>query len=74
MRPRAVVAGGAGFIGFHFVSRLLNEGFDVVIVDNLATGTYRNVTDLLQENHCEFIEHDICQPLARLISRAYPSR
>ena len=63
MRPRAVVAGGAGFIGFHFVSRLLDEGFDVVIVDNLATGTHRNVADLLAENHCEFIEHDICQPL-----------
>jgi len=63
MRPRAIVAGGAGFIGFHFVSRLLDEGFDVVIVDNLATGTHRNVTDLLTENRCEFIEHDICRPL-----------
>jgi len=63
MRPRAVVAGGAGFIGFHFVSRLLNEGFDVVIVDNLATGTHRNVTDLLAGNRCEFVEHDVCQPL-----------
>ena len=63
MRPRAVVAGGAGFIGFHFVSRLLDEGFDVIIVDNLATGTHRNVADLLAENTCEFIEHDICQSL-----------
>ncbi len=64
MRARAVVAGGAGFIGYTFVSRLLREGFDVVIVDNLATGTRRNINDLLQENHCEFVEHDICQPLA----------
>ncbi len=63
MRPRAVVAGGAGFIGFHFVSRLLDEGFDVVIVDNLATGTRRNVTELLAQNRCEFVEHDVCQPL-----------
>ncbi len=64
MRPRAVVAGGAGFIGYTFVSRLLAEGFDVVIVDNLATGTRRNVADLLQENHCEFVEHDVCAPVA----------
>ena len=63
MRARAVVAGGAGFIGYTFVSRLLAEGFDVVIVDNLATGTRRNVADLLQENHCEFVEHDICGPV-----------
>ena len=64
MRPRAIVAGGAGFIGFCFVSRLLSEGFDVVIVDNLASGTHRNVNDLLAEDRCEFIEHDICQPVA----------
>ncbi len=63
MHPRAVVAGGAGFIGYTFVSRLLAEGFDVVIVDNLATGTRRNVADLVAENHCEFIEQDICEPV-----------
>ncbi len=63
MHPRAVVAGGAGFIGYTFISRLLAEGFDVVILDNLATGTRRNVADLVAENRCEFIEHDICESL-----------
>jgi len=63
MHPRAVVAGGAGFIGYTFVSRLLAEGLDVVIVDNLATGPRRNVADLVSGNHCEFIEHDICEPV-----------
>jgi len=57
------VAGGAGFIGYTFISRLLAEGFDVVILDNLATGTRRNVADLVAENRCEFIEHDICESL-----------
>ncbi len=64
MRSTAVVAGGAGFIGYAFVSRLLNEGFHVIIVDNLATGTHRNVNDLLQEDYCEFVEHDVCESLA----------
>ncbi len=64
MKSTAVVAGGAGFIGYTFVSRLLNEGFHVIIVDNLATGTHRNVDDLLKTDYCEFVEHDICEPLA----------
>ncbi len=63
MRPRAVVAGGAGFIGYTFVSRLLQEDFDVVIVDNLATGTRHNVNELLCEDRCEFYERDICEPV-----------
>ena len=60
MRSRAVVAGGAGFIGYTFVSRLLQEDFDVIVVDNLATGTRRNVNELLCEDRCELHECDIC--------------
>jgi nucleoside-diphosphate-sugar epimerase len=63
MRPRAVVAGGAGFLGYHFVKQLLREDFDVVIVDNLATGTHRNAEDCLVPDRCEFIQHDVCEPL-----------
>ncbi len=62
MRTRAVVAGGAGFIGYHLVKRLLAEDFDVVIIDNFATGSHRNVHELLKEDRCELIEHDICDP------------
>jgi len=62
MRPRAVVAGGAGFIGYHMVKRLLAEDFDVVIIDNFATGSHANVHDLLLEDRCSLIEADICEP------------
>lgn len=64
MRSRAVVAGGAGFLGYHFVKHLLGEDFDVVIVDNLATGTHRNVQDLLVPDRCEFVPADICEGVA----------
>ncbi len=60
MRPRAVVAGGAGFLGYHFVKHLLAEDFDVVIMDNLATGTRRNARDLVIPDRCEFVQADIC--------------
>ncbi|HJN17723.1 MAG TPA: NAD-dependent epimerase/dehydratase family protein [Armatimonadota bacterium] len=59
MNPRAVVAGGAGFIGHHFVNLLKSEGYDIVIVDNLATGTRRNVSDLVVLDHCEFVHADV---------------
>ncbi len=62
MRPRAVVAGGAGFVGYHFVKLLLRNDFDVVIVDNLATGTHSNAEANLLPDRCEFIQHDVCEP------------
>ena len=41
VRPKAVVAGGAGFLGYHMTRRLLGEGYDVYVVDNYETGTRR---------------------------------
>ena len=64
MRPRAVVAGGGGFLGYHFVKHLLEQDFDVVIVDSYATGTRRNVDDCVLPDQCEFIQQDICEGLA----------
>jgi len=58
------VAGGGGFLGYHFTRQLLHNDFDVVIVDNLATGTHRNVEDSLVRDRCEFIQQDVCAPLA----------
>jgi len=63
MNPRAVIAGGGGFIGYHFVQLLRHEGFEVVIVDNLATGTQQNVDELTERNHCRFVHADVCDPL-----------
>jgi dTDP-glucose 4,6-dehydratase len=59
-RPRALVTGGAGFIGSHLCERLLAEGYKVVCVDNLSTGSLANVAPFLaNEADFEYIEHDV---------------
>jgi dTDP-glucose 4,6-dehydratase len=60
-RPRALVTGGAGFIGSHLCERLLSEGYRVVCMDNLSTGVLENVAPLLaSEAGFEIIDHDVC--------------
>jgi dTDP-glucose 4,6-dehydratase len=59
-RPRALVTGGAGFIGSHLCERLLAEGYKVVCMDNLSTGSLANVAPFLaNEADFEYIEHDV---------------
>jgi dTDP-glucose 4,6-dehydratase len=63
MSPRrAVVTGGAGFLGSHLCDALLAEGWGVVVVDNLLTGRRANFTHLNHESRFEFVEKDICEP------------
>ena len=58
--PRALVTGGAGFIGSHLCERLLSEGYHVVCMDNLSTGVLENVAPFLaSEADFEFIDHDV---------------
>ncbi len=57
-KPRALVTGGAGFIGSHLCERLISEGYSVVCVDNVITGSYENVTHLEGEDF-EFVDHDV---------------
>ncbi len=59
---RAVITGGAGFLGSHLCERLLAEGCRVVCVDNLITGKLANLAHLRDNEHFEFIEHDVSQP------------
>jgi len=58
---RAVVTGGAGFLGSHLSDRLLAEGFSVVAVDNLVTGSTDNIAHLHDNPNFEYIKQDIIQ-------------
>ena len=60
--PRAVVTGGAGFLGSHLSDRLLAEGYSVVALDNLITGSTDNVAHLHDNPNFEYIKQDIIQP------------
>lgn len=59
---KAVVTGGAGFVGSHLCARLLNEGHSVLCVDNLLTGSVQNITPLLNDSNFTFLQHDVTQP------------
>ncbi|HEX7169968.1 MAG TPA: UDP-glucuronic acid decarboxylase family protein [Rubrobacter sp.] len=62
-RPRALVTGGAGFLGSHLCERLLAEGYQVVCVDNLSTGVRENIVHLEEDTSFEYVEHDVTLPL-----------
>jgi dTDP-glucose 4,6-dehydratase len=57
--PRAVVTGGAGFLGSHLCDQLLARGWDVVAVDNFVTGRRDNVAHLAEEARFTLVEHDV---------------
>ena len=59
---RAVITGGAGFLGSHLCERALAEGHEVVCVDNLITGRLENLGHLLQRQGFEYREHDVSKP------------
>jgi len=59
---RALITGGAGFLGSHLADALLADGWNVVVVDNLLTGRRANLAHLRNEPRFEFVEKDICQP------------
>ena len=59
---RALVTGGAGFLGSHLCDALLAEGWNVVVVDNLLTGRRANLDHLRNDSRFDFIDKDICEP------------
>jgi UDP-glucuronate decarboxylase len=61
--PRALVAGGAGFLGNHLCERLLAEGERVICVDNLQTGALDNLRRFARDSRFEFLDADVCDPL-----------
>lgn len=62
----SLVAGGAGFIGSHLCRRLLQEGRQVVCIDNLQTGDIRNIQPLINHPQFRFVNHDIVEPYTGL--------
>ncbi|MCG8443423.1 MAG: SDR family oxidoreductase [Caulobacterales bacterium] len=68
---RMMVTGGAGFLGSHLCERLVAEGHEVLCVDNLFTGSRRNVRSLLAHPRFEFLRHDITLPLYVEVDQIY---
>ena len=71
MKKRILVTGGAGFLGSHLCERLLNEGHDVLCVDNFYTGRKENIAHLMSNPYFEIMRHDICFPLYVEVDEIY---
>jgi UDP-glucuronate decarboxylase len=68
---KILVTGGAGFLGSHLCQRLINQGHHVLCVDNLFTGSKKNIHHLISNPFFEFIRQDICQPLYVEVDEIY---
>nr|WP_276081670.1 UDP-glucuronic acid decarboxylase family protein [Methylobacterium sp. GC_Met_2] len=66
-----MVTGGAGFLGSHLCERLLNDGHEVLCVDNFYTGTRRNIAHLLGNPRFEILRHDVTFPLYVEVDEIY---
>jgi len=66
-----LVTGGAGFIGSHLCERLLNEGHEVICLDNFFTGSKRNILHLMDDHRFELIRHDVTEPILLEVDRIF---
>lgn len=71
MKKRILVTGGAGFIGSHLCEKLLNEGNEVICVDNFFTGSKRNIEHLMDKKYFEILRHDVTFPLYIEVDEIY---
>jgi len=70
-RKRVLVTGGCGFIGSHLCTRLINQGDDVLCIDNLYSGDKSNIQHLLPSPYFEFARHDVTFPLYAEVDEIY---
>ena len=68
---RILVTGGAGFIGSHLCKRLVEEGNDVICLDNFFTGSKQNIEQLLDFHNFELIRHDVTEPILLEVDQIY---
>lgn len=68
---RILITGGAGFIGSHLCERLINEGHDVICLDNYFTGSKDNIRHLLDNHNFELVRHDITSPYFAEVDEVY---
>jgi UDP-glucuronate decarboxylase len=68
---RILVTGGAGFIGSHLCERLLNDGHEVISLDNYFTGRKRNIIHLMDNHYFEVVRHDVTQPFYIEVDEIY---
>lgn len=71
MSKRILVTGGAGFIGSNLCKKLVNEGNDVLCLDNFYTGRKDNVYELIGQKNFELVRHDVCQPYLAEVDEIY---
>lgn len=68
---RVLVTGGAGFLGSHLCERLLNDGCDVLCLDNFFTGRKENIIHLMDNHRFEIVRHDIAEPILLEVDEIY---
>ena len=68
---RILITGGAGFLGSHLADRLLEDGNEIICMDNLFTGSKRNIAHLMQNPNFEFLRHDVTDPFKLEVDQIY---
>ncbi len=71
MKKRVLVTGGAGFLGSHLCTKLLQEGNEVLCLDNFFTGKKQNIEHLIGDNYFELIRHDVTFPISLEVDEIY---